>query len=198
MKKSSSTNTKKEVVDDPVDDHGEDTSDCLACMGRHRPHTCTGTTRSSRKRKKAAQKLQALSSVSGPSLQSNEQQANKYKMPKANQAVGNADAKPRSTRKQEPQQALQKNATGTTTREIEASLSEFCEASGGLIVELPPAAAIHLHPTLTKATMEAAISAVPPESAQATAPDSMVSQRLINLFWDDLLVLPLESSLENT
>eukprot|EP00613_Pedinella_sp_CCMP2098_P012942 CAMPEP_0171652670 /NCGR_PEP_ID=MMETSP0990-20121206/39104_1 /TAXON_ID=483369 /ORGANISM="non described non described, Strain CCMP2098" /LENGTH=46 /DNA_ID= /DNA_START= /DNA_END= /DNA_ORIENTATION= len=46
--------------------------------------------------------------------------------------------------------------------------------------------------------MEAAIAAVPLESSQATTADSMISQRLINLFWDDLLVLPLESLPENT
>jgi len=193
MKKRTSTNTKKGVVDDDGQDH----SNCLACMGRHRPHTCTGTTRASRKRKKAAQKLQAESSVSGPSLQSNEQQANKNEKPKANQAVGNAETKPSRTRQQEPRQA-----TGATTREIEATLSEFCEASmssktGGGFFGIPPIAEIHVHPTLTEATMEAAVAAVPPESAQATTADSMTSQRLINLLWDDLLVLPLESTPEN-
>jgi len=109
MKKRSSTNNKKaeEVVDADDDDDEEDDddgSDCLACMGRHRPHTCT---RESRKTKKAARKLQAESSVSEPSPKSREKAKKgetSSKKPKVSQAV-EADANPRRRRQQESQQA---------------------------------------------------------------------------------------------
>mmetsp|Transcript_48730 Transcript_48730/g.83215 ORF Transcript_48730/g.83215 Transcript_48730/m.83215 type:complete len:240 (+) Transcript_48730:240-959(+) len=110
MKKRSSTNNKKaeEVVDADDDDDEEedddDGSDCLACMGRHRPHTCT---RESRKTKKAARKLQAESSVSEPSPKSREKAKKgetSSKKPKVSQAV-EADANPRRRRQQESQQA---------------------------------------------------------------------------------------------
>mmetsp|Transcript_62353 Transcript_62353/g.124937 ORF Transcript_62353/g.124937 Transcript_62353/m.124937 type:complete len:155 (-) Transcript_62353:270-734(-) len=153
MKKRTSSNTKKGVVYDDDDDYDDDAPDCLACMGRHRPHTCT-LTRESRKKQKAAKKLQAESSVSEPPLQSR-------------------------------------------TRETYLCGSTLVLSStGGLIVDRPPEV-IHVHPTLTTEAAEAAIAAVPPALAPATVADSTTSQRLMNLLWDDLLVLPLESSLES-
>mmetsp|Transcript_39799 Transcript_39799/g.78413 ORF Transcript_39799/g.78413 Transcript_39799/m.78413 type:complete len:234 (+) Transcript_39799:187-888(+) len=104
MKKRTSSNTKKGVVYDDDDDYDDDAPDCLACMGRHRPHTCT---RESRKTKKAARKLQAESSVSEPSPKSREKAKKgetSSKKPKVSQAV-EADANPRRRRQQESQQA---------------------------------------------------------------------------------------------
>jgi hypothetical protein len=127
--------------------------------------------------------------------------ANKNKKPEANQEVEKADAKPRRMRQEEPQQASQEFATGTSTREIETFLSHYCEGfmptsnTGELIVNRPPAV-IHVHPSITTTAAIAVIASVPPASAPATTADSMVSQRLMNFYWDDLLALPLVTSPE--
>mmetsp|Transcript_8815 Transcript_8815/g.17911 ORF Transcript_8815/g.17911 Transcript_8815/m.17911 type:complete len:194 (+) Transcript_8815:983-1564(+) len=190
--KRTSKNTKKGAVDD---DHDDDAPDCLACLGRHRPHTCT---LQSRKRQKAAKKLQAESSVFEPSLQSSKQvkkDETSSKEPKASQAVGKADAKPK--RKETAGTAADTGVSfqGCNTSTRETSLGHPLTTVGIIVDHSPPV--IYVHPTLTTAAAEAAIAAVPPESAQATTADSMTSQRLINLLWDDLLVLPLERTPEN-
>jgi len=176
--KRTSKNTKKGAVDDDDDD----APDCLACLGRHRPHTCT---LQSRKRQKAAKKLQAESSVFEPSLQSSKQvkkDETSSKEPKASQAVGKADAKPK--RKETAETAVDTGVSfqGCNTSTRETSLGHPLTTVGIIVDHSPPV--IYVHPTLTTAAAEAAIAAVPPESAPATAAESTISQRLFNLYWE--------------